>query len=81
MEFLLLPDSKLLGHEDMLEEESFTHRYHSGNMWFDRKSLNSRGKTQMAIASGLMFFFPPNSKCPVGCYCNQYSGKNDFFIE
>lgn len=40
----------------MFQEESFTHGYHSGNMWLDRKSPNSRDKTEMAIASGLMFF-------------------------
>jgi len=47
-----LSDSKLLGYGDVFQEESFTHRYPSGNMWLDRKSPNSRGKTEMAIASG-----------------------------
>lgn len=81
--YLSLSDSKLLGYGDVFQEKSFTHRYHSRNMWLDRKSPNSRSKTEMAIASGLMFFgfFFPNSKCPARCDYSQHSVKNDFFIE
>lgn len=65
--------SKLLGHRVSKKRVLLTGIIlETCSCWME-KSPNSRGKTEGAIALGLMF--SPKSKCPARCYCNQYSKR------